>query len=427
MQMEDTKEQYRTLYKEADHLRKKLLAVIQDNNTYRKAQERMELQIYAQEQDLAQTQKQVQFLTKRNKDLEKRLENELQSYENDRTLWQQREHELAVEIKRWAAQDRNLHPRRTRSATASNIWIPQRPNTMSDIPLIRNMGPLFEDNRQQSTESLSITTSRDVKSKAHEKLIADFKSELEQQKALLHEALSTAEAHAQRVEQLEQELASLRQVNASLMEDNESYQMLLHEKTIAGEFPRKSDNAPTSFTLAAELDKVQQQQQQQQQEQQQQQQQQGDDEVCCSCQHASVSKQLSEDNRLLQESNKALTLYMNKILLKIVDNQNLVDVLNIDEDEEMLQQQQQKVDRSKGAFSTGSPPLTNGATQFSKRHYRTSSAQAISLSGSRKKDEPSSSPPPAASSGFRLSGSHWTTPIKWVAGRARAESLSKLL
>lgn len=34
---------------------------------------------------------------------------------------------------------------------------------------------------------------------------------------------------------------------------------------------------------------------------------------------------------MLQESNKALSLYMNKILLKIIDNQELVDVLNIDD------------------------------------------------------------------------------------------------
>lgn len=51
---------------------------MQDNNTYRKAQERMESQIYAQEQDLVQAQKDNQLLKKRNKDLEKRLENEVQ-------------------------------------------------------------------------------------------------------------------------------------------------------------------------------------------------------------------------------------------------------------------------------------------------------------------------------------------------------------
>lgn len=36
---------------------------------------------------------------------------------------------------------------------------------------------------------------------------------------------------------------------------------------------------------------------------------------------------------MLKESNKALSLYMNKILLKIVGNHDLVDVLNIDVDD----------------------------------------------------------------------------------------------
>lgn len=39
-----------------------------------------------------------------------------------------------------------------------------------------------------------------------------------------------------RVEHLELEIANVKQVNRSLMEDNESYQILLHEKTISGEF-----------------------------------------------------------------------------------------------------------------------------------------------------------------------------------------------
>lgn len=64
---------------ETNSLLQKLLAVVQDNNTYRKAQERMESQIYAQEQDLVQAQKENQLLKKRNKDLEKRLENEVQT------------------------------------------------------------------------------------------------------------------------------------------------------------------------------------------------------------------------------------------------------------------------------------------------------------------------------------------------------------
>lgn len=93
-----------------------------------------------------------------------------------------------------------------------------------------------------TTPTIDGVSARDAKIRVQDKLIADFKAELEQQKMVLHEAMTTAEAQAQRVDGLEQELASLQQVNASLMEDNESYQMLLHEKTIAGEFPVKVNN-----------------------------------------------------------------------------------------------------------------------------------------------------------------------------------------
>lgn len=123
--------------------------------------------------------------------------------------------------------------------------------------------------------------------------------------------------------------------------------------------------------------------------------------------------ELSEDNRLLQESNKALSLYMNKILRKIVENQDLVDVLNIDDDDDEQPQQQPKAVRdttTSTSVSTTSTAVVESTAETCKK--------AIPPA---KKDEQ------ANHSSFRLSGSHWTTPIKWVASRARAESLSKLM
>ncbi|CDH50859.1 hypothetical protein RO3G_09777 [Lichtheimia corymbifera JMRC:FSU:9682] len=350
-QMEDTKEQYRTLCKEADHLRK------------------------------------------------------LQNYESDRLLWQQREADLTSEIKRFATQGRhnNGHPRRARSATASNIWSRSEPSIMRGPSI--GMSPLMEERTATTTPTIDGVSARDAKIRVQDKLIADFKAELEQQKMVLHEAMTTAEAQAQRVDGLEQELASLQQVNASLMEDNESYQMLLHEKTIAGEFPvKKSELSTATSSLAAELNKVQQQ---------------GGD-GGCTCQHAGAVKKLSEDNRLLQESNKALSLYMNKILRKIVENQDLVDVLNIDDDDDEPQQQPKAVrDTSTSTTSTAveSTTTTNTAAETCKK----------TIPPKKDDQQPQQQQQQSNHSSFRLSGSHWTTPIKWVASRARAESLSKLM
>lgn len=72
--------------------------------------------------------------------------------------------------------------------------------------------------------------------KAQDKLIAELKNDIEKQNALIEEQRSDAKQQSLRMEHLEHEIASIKQVNRSLMEDNESYQILLHEKTISGEF-----------------------------------------------------------------------------------------------------------------------------------------------------------------------------------------------
>lgn len=128
--------------------------------------------------------------------------------------------------------------------------------------------------------------------------------------------------------------------------------------------------------------------------------------------------ELSEDNRLLQESNKALSLYMNKILRKIVENQDLVDVLNIDDDDDEPQQQPKAVrDTSTSTTSTAVESTANTAAETCKK----------TIPPKKDDQQPQQQQQQSNHSSFRLSGSHWTTPIKWVASRARAESLSKLM
>ncbi|KAG0193980.1 hypothetical protein DFQ28_002089 [Apophysomyces sp. BC1034] len=227
----------------------------------------------------------------------------LQNYESDRLLWQQRETDLCSEMKRYT----QGQPRRTRSATASNIWSRPEPPTRQKWDTCAGMSPLLEERRATTFDGVS---ARDSKIRAQDKLILDLKAELQQQKILTHDAMITNEAHLQKIQALEQEMADIKHVNQSLMEDNESYQLLLHEKTAAEELlkKREEEKAPIHKSLAAELSMIAEE-------------------------HVSDQK-LSEENRVLQEANKALTVYMNKILLKIVDNNQMLDVLNIDEVDE---------------------------------------------------------------------------------------------
>lgn len=71
--------------------------------------------------------------------------------------------------------------------------------------------------------------------KAQDKLISDLKAEVEKQKNNVQENVSQIQQQSLRMEHLEHEISNVKQLNRSLMEDNESYQMLLHEKTINGE------------------------------------------------------------------------------------------------------------------------------------------------------------------------------------------------
>ncbi|KAI9020942.1 hypothetical protein CLU79DRAFT_754457 [Phycomyces nitens] len=306
-QMQDSRDEFRALGIELDYLRKTMVIMKEEISNSRKVQERLESQLYAQEQETAHAHKEMQTMTRLKKEAEKRLESELRNHENDRSLWQQRETELRGEIKRWAIQKQS--PRRTRSATASNIW--DAPETVKNWGTCAGMSPIFEDRRALTTDTVSC---RDAKIRAQEKVILDIKTELQQQKRLAHEAIMTTKAQAHRVQWLEEELGGIKRLNASLMEDNEGYQLLLHERTMTGIFkgvePEEPSQTANPTSLAAELQLVVSQD--------------------TDANQAQVKK-LTEEVKTLQEANKALTLYMNKILLKIVDNNQLVDVLNIDD------------------------------------------------------------------------------------------------
>jgi len=48
--------------------------------------------------------------------------------------------------------------------------------------------------------------------------------------------MNTSKNHVRRIQQLETELSQVKHMHQSLMEENEEFQLLLHEKTMEGEF-----------------------------------------------------------------------------------------------------------------------------------------------------------------------------------------------
>lgn len=120
-----------------------------------------------------------------------------------------------------------------------------------------------------------------------------------------------------RLQQLESDLVDTKMLNARLVEENESFQMLLSEKTLKGHFAPEHHEEDTSGlnTLAEELESA------------------GDD---IEGQPEAVKK-MEAENKQLRDQNKALTLYIDKIIGRLLSNPELEHLVldNAVEDPEM--------------------------------------------------------------------------------------------
>ncbi|GAA5799954.1 hypothetical protein EDC94DRAFT_655995 [Helicostylum pulchrum] len=336
----DMDTQSRQLSNDNDYLRQKIAAIQLDNSNYSHTQSRLETQLYAQEQELNKFKKENQQLTKTKKDVEKKLITESEEYENERSNWQQREADLYNQIRSLSVNNEPRTPRtpRRRSVTASTLGIMTFSSGLGDIGETETKvsDPESDDYHQRPTPKLAVIDSsyaREAKIaqrtiKAQDKLILDLKNDVDKQKALLQERQSESQLVSLKVVHLEHEISNVKQLNRSLMEDNESYQILLHEKTINGEFimnPIMQVESPTvqestssttgGLNLADELASS------------------GlnlADELASSDRNNQIQK-LTDEVKMLQDTNRALQLYMNKILMRIINNKQLEDVLSIDQ------------------------------------------------------------------------------------------------
>ncbi|KAF2876564.1 hypothetical protein BDV95DRAFT_483491 [Massariosphaeria phaeospora] len=180
-----------------------------------------------------------------------------------------------------------------------------------------------------------------------------------------------------RMQELEKQLLETRMTNARLMEDNESFQLLLGEKTLngdlsRGDFLRESshteDRAPSrngpSTSLADELESAE-------------------------GVEGETIRRLEAEVNGMKEQNKALTLYINKIIGRLLTHQGFESVLGNDLDG----------DAGSGAAANTNkelppppPPKENEQPQgFLQR------AKSVAMGGGRAKQRPMSyAPPPAA-------------------------------
>lgn len=114
-----------------------------------------------------------------------------------------------------------------------------------------------------------------------------------------------------RLQQIEKQLLDTKMANARLMEDNESFQLLLSEKTLKGDFMQESRpetaNDIGTGSLADELE--------------------GARDVG-ECEGGEAYKKLEAELKSSRDSNKALTLYIDKIIGRLLQHEGFEHIIH---------------------------------------------------------------------------------------------------
>ena len=190
--------------------------------------------------------------------------------------------------------------------TASFRNNPSRTNSSQNL---ENFAPPNSVQRSNSRNNSKLIHQKD-------KIIEDLRLELAEYQVKM---LEVENAGGGRTRELEKQLLETRMTNARLMEDNESFQLLLGEKTLngdlsRGDFLRESSHAEDrpssrkgpSTSLADELESAEE------------------------TPDVEVVRKLEAELNSMKDQNKALTLYINKIIGRLLTYQGFESVLGND-------------------------------------------------------------------------------------------------
>ncbi|KAL2204205.1 hypothetical protein CC79DRAFT_1278040 [Sarocladium strictum] len=192
---------------------------------------------------------------------------------------------------------------------------PSRPGNSSPSLEGGSFAPPSSLQRSDSRNSSKLVMQKD-------KLIESLRLELAEAQIKLVESENQGGGRLQEVERL---LMEARMANARLMEDNESYQLLLQEKTLKGDFgqsdfsymgTQSNSDALAALegkggsSLADELSEA------------------ADAEGETTGSGEAPNRRLEAELRAMQEQNKALTLYINKIIERLLQHQDFETILD---------------------------------------------------------------------------------------------------
>ncbi|CAG8461167.1 8590_t:CDS:2, partial [Scutellospora calospora] len=370
-QLERVNKENSILTDDNNFLRKKNSSFQQEIANHHNEYARIESELYQQGQEVERLKKENIGFLKNKREVERKLREETQAFEKDRASWQMRESELKGQIK--ALQETvNLIGQQNE---ASQKKSGQSSSNDEDSPPLTPTGSHYTAMREARTAQRTI--------KELERRVNDLTTEIENIKRAHTESMNLNKSHVARIHHLENELGQVKHMNQTLMEDNEGYQLLLHEKTMRGEFMlnpimqtnRTNDEdiksiqidssiSPESgaIDLEAELNRA--------------------SDLIDSLQGERVHKEsdhtviekMQDEIKFLKDSNKSMSLYIQKILNRIMEAKGFEEILS-------AEWSAKKAASSPTSPTTGSFPLSQEPAKkkmerrktFSSFHLRSAS------------------------------------------------------
>ncbi|PGH18995.1 hypothetical protein AJ79_00028 [Helicocarpus griseus UAMH5409] len=307
--IDELKEQVQKAETVSDQYRKQLGVLQLRLDDAVSEQGRLEEQAHEKDSSLAALQAEVKELTRQIRDLEQAQETERTSMAEEKEQQARREEELQSTIQR-------LKETIAQKEFRVNV---ENDRNVSRSPSFRNRASADLENGQfapssQLQRSPSRNNSKLILQK--DKLIESLRLELAEAQIKLVELENRGGG---RQHELERELLEARMANARLMEDNESYQLLLSEKTLNGDFSKgdfmhennqgEQQSGSGLGSLADELESVGE----------------GGD--------GDSRRRLEVELKALKDQNKALTLYIERIIGRLLQTDGFEHILDKNETE----------------------------------------------------------------------------------------------
>jgi len=276
------------------------------------------------EEELHETEEELEVLRNEKREAARQMREMETIYEAEKSSILKEKEEMATREEEMQAVINRLKE----TLNQRNLDDESRPTRQSahPSPSIENGGfaPPSSINRSDSRNNSKLLLQKD-------KLIESLRLELAEAQIKLVE---TENQGGGRLHEVERQLMEARMTNARLMEDNESYQLLLQEKTLHGDFgkgdfdymgvstnhdalsalegrpsTRGNDEATTPGSLADELGAA------------------SEDDAMSHMGDEPV-RRLDNEVRMLKDQNKALTLYINKIIERLLQHQEFEHILD---------------------------------------------------------------------------------------------------